>query len=300
MTEEAQPPAVDRTAEPAPDAPAGYRPGYLQPSYELPGARSDQPAVPVSEWARPAGEAGTARPTGLSGVPGQDPPASTPTVTGYGQPPVAFHGQAQGGAPAQGPPGYPPPGGRPSAGPGYAPASGPPFGAYPPGNAPVSAYPLGAAAPGGPGPGAGRPAAVPAPPRESWRPPRRIDPVRGTPFGVAYLDVPPVTSGPAVGALVTGIGAVLVSLVVGCFGLLGATGGWGGWAAGAFALLAVLLGVAGLVLGQLGRRQTAPAATPPTVRATGRGLAIAGMVCGGVGLGLTVLAFAAAVLLQLP
>lgn len=135
------------------------------------------------------------------------------------------------------------------------------------------------------------------PPRDAWRPPRRVDPVPGTPFGLVHLDVPPVTAGPAVAALVTGIGSVLVALAEGCFGLLGAADGWGAWAAGAFAVLAGLLGIAGVVLGEIGRRRTAvrPGAS---VRFTGRGLAISGMVCGGVGLGLAFLALALALLLQ--
>jgi hypothetical protein len=43
----------------------------------------------------------------------------------------------------------------------------------------------------------------------------------------------------------------------------------------------------------------APGSTAPPVRFTGRGLAIAGISCAGVGLALTVLALAVAVLLQL-
>ena len=46
---------------------------------------------------------------------------------------------------------------------------------------------------------------MPASPRDSWQALRRVDPVPGTPFGLVYLDVAPVTSGPAVAALVTGI-----------------------------------------------------------------------------------------------
>jgi hypothetical protein len=173
-----------------------------------------------------------------------------------------------------------------------------------------------------------------------------VDPVPGTPFGVVQLDVPAITSGPAVAALSTGIGSVLVAFVVGCFGLAGAEPGWGGWVAGAFAVLAGLLGLAAVALGEVGRRQTrrpgppsppgpvpvttGPAGSPVTgapfstagagpspepaarpasgpadpargssaARFTGRGLAIAGMSCGGVGLALTLLALAVAVLLQ--
>lgn len=108
-----------------------------------------------------------------------------------------------------------------------------------------------------------------------------------------------MVSGLAVGSLVAGIGSIVVALLVGCFGLAGADGGWGGWVAGAFAVLGTLFGLAGLALGVLGRRQAGRAAPPPAVRFTGRGLALAGLICGAVGLGLTVVAFAVALLLQL-
>ncbi|MFB9237483.1 hypothetical protein ACFFWC_18295 [Plantactinospora siamensis] len=137
------------------------------------------------------------------------------------------------------------------------------------------------------------PPRVPPPPAEAVRPPRRVDPVPGTPFGVVQLDVPPVTSGPAIGSLLAGIGSILVALLVGCFGLSGARAGWGAWAAGAFAVLSALAGLAGIVLGLVGRRQIGRPADPPAVRFTGRGLAVAGISCGAAGLGLTVLAFIA-------
>jgi hypothetical protein len=123
--------------------------------------------------------------------------------------------------------------------------------------------------------------------------------VPGTPFGLVHLEVPPVTSGLAVGALVTGVAAVLVSLVVACFGLIGAGAGWGPWAAGAFALLATLLGGAGVVLGILGRRQIRRTGPASAVRFTGNGMAVAGVVCGGTGLALTAVGFALAVLVEL-
>lgn len=141
-------------------------------------------------------------------------------------------------------------------------------------------------------------APVPAPlPREAWRSPSRIEPVDGTPFGVAYLDLPPITSGMAVGALVAGVGSLLVSLLVGCFGLAGANAGWGAWVAGAFAVLATLLGLGGIGLGVAGLRQIRRAAAKATPM-TGRGLAVAGISCGGVGLGLTALLMAITLLIQ--
>ncbi|WP_347404634.1 DUF4190 domain-containing protein [Solwaraspora sp. WMMD1047] len=140
---------------------------------------------------------------------------------------------------------------------------------------------------------------VPPPPRESWRPPRRVERVTGTPFGVVYLDVQPVTSGLAVGALAAGIASLIVSLLVICFGVAGAQGGWGGWAAGAFALLAGVAGGAGVILGELGRRQIRRTAPPPAVRFTGRGMALSGLICAAVGLVLTIIGFGTALLLQI-
>jgi hypothetical protein len=148
------------------------------------------------------------------------------------------------------------------------------------------------------GPQGGAPP-VPPPPREAWHRPRRLDAVPGTPFGVLQLDVPPLTSGLAIGGLVAGIASILLSLVVICFGLAGASAGWGPWAAGAFALLAGLVGAAGVVLGALARRQIGRARPAPAVQFTGRGLALAGLICAAVGLALTVAAFALAMLVQL-
>lgn len=171
---------------------------------------------------------------------------------------------------------------------------------HPPSSGPAQPPPPPVApAPQGAQPAAGVLAPVPPPPRDAWRQPRRVESVPGTPFGVVHLDVPPVVSGPAVGSLVAGVGSVLISLAVACLGLVGVPGGWGGWAAGAFAILGSFLGLAAVALGLLGRWQTGRLAPPPAVRFTGRGLAFAGMICGAVGFGITVLAFAAVLLLQL-
>lgn len=180
----------------------------------------------------------------------------------------------------------PPPGG-PSGWPGgpAASAPGPPF--------PAAGGPGTRTAPSGPA------APPPPPPREAWQRPTRVEAVPGTPFGMVFLDVPPVTSGLAVGSLVAGIVSVLVAFVVGCFGLLGAGDGWGAWAAGAFAVLAGLAGLAGVVLGELGRRQIRRSAPPPAIRFTGRKIALAGLICGGSGLVLTGLTFFMALVLQL-
>ncbi|EEP71766.1 hypothetical protein MCAG_02093 [Micromonospora sp. ATCC 39149] len=147
---------------------------------------------------------------------------------------------------------------------------------------------------GVPGAGWGR---VPAPPRESARPPKRVDPVPGTPFGVVHLDVPPVTSGLAIGSLVAGVASTLVSLLVICLGAIAGT--QGAWAAGVFTLLGLLAGTAAVVAGLLGRRQIRRPAPPPAVRFTGRGLAVAGISCGAAGLVLSLLGFGLALLLAL-
>ncbi|SBV29547.1 hypothetical protein GA0070620_5127 [Micromonospora krabiensis] len=107
-----------------------------------------------------------------------------------------------------------------------------------------------------------------------------------------------MTSGLAVGALVAGIASILVSVLVICFGVTGS--GWTGvWAAGAFTVLGVLAGAGAVVAGLLARRQIRRPVSPPAVRFTGRGLAVAGMSCGGAGLALSLLGLALALLVAL-
>ncbi|MDQ7903400.1 hypothetical protein RB614_02555 [Phytohabitans sp. ZYX-F-186] len=142
----------------------------------------------------------------------------------------------------------------------------------------------------------GRTPGVQPPPREAWLAPQRVEAIPGTNFAVIHLDVPPATSGLAIGSLVAGIGSIAVSLVVWCFGLVGASAGWGAWVAGAFAMIAVLAGGAGVVLGVLGMRQIRRAVAG--IRFTGRGVAISGLVCGAVGLGLTLLGLGLSLLIQ--
>ncbi|WP_089021884.1 hypothetical protein [Micromonospora coriariae] len=125
-----------------------------------------------------------------------------------------------------------------------------------------------------------------------------MEPVPGTPFGVVYLDVPPVTSGLAVGALVAGIASILVSLLVICFGVVGANAG-GVWASGAFTVLGVLAGVAAIGAGLLGQRQIRRPAQPPAVRFTGRGLAVAAISCGAAGALLSLLGLGLALAISL-
>jgi hypothetical protein len=125
-----------------------------------------------------------------------------------------------------------------------------------------------------------------------------VEAVPGTPFGVVELDVPPVTSGLAVAALVAGIASILVSLIVVCFGVVGAQDGWGAWAAGAFSLLALVAGGGAIGVGIAARRQIGRPGPVPAIRFTGRGLATSGLACGAAGVAITLLGFLAALLLQ--
>lgn len=145
-------------------------------------------------------------------------------------------------------------------------------------------------------------AAAPVPPRadERWRA-RSVEPVPGTGFGLVQLQVPPVTSGFAVGGLIAGIGGVLASLLVLCFGLTGAPESWGLVVAGAFAILAGAVSLAGLGLGLGARRQIrrSAAANIRGIRFAGRGVAIAAISCGAAGVGLTLLFLLLTALVQL-
>jgi len=134
------------------------------------------------------------------------------------------------------------------------------------------------------------PGAVPPPPLDGQWQPARVDPVAGTEYGLVQLQVSPATSGPAVGSLIAGIGSILVSVLVLCFGLTGAQAGWGGWVAGAFALLGVLIGGGAVVLGLIAVQQIRRSGRDGRLRFTGRGMAIAGLSCGVAGAGMALLA----------
>jgi hypothetical protein len=121
----------------------------------------------------------------------------------------------------------------------------------------------------------------------------------GTDFALVHLDVAPVTSGLAVGSLIAGVASIGVALVLGCLGLAGAEEGWGAWVAGAFTILAGVVGVAGVGLGMGALRQIRRSGGPGLIRFIGRGPAIAGMICGGVGLLLTALGLLTVLLVQL-
>lgn len=141
-------------------------------------------------------------------------------------------------------------------------------------------------------------APVPPPVGERWRA-RSVEAVPGTGFGLVQLEVRPVTSGFAVGGLIAGIGGVLASTLVLCFGLTGAGSGWGLTAAGAFALLAGAISLAGLGLGLGARRQIRSSGATGRIRFTGRGTALAAIVCGATGAGLTLLSLGLTLLIQL-
>ncbi|GIE96131.1 hypothetical protein [Paractinoplanes rishiriensis] len=142
------------------------------------------------------------------------------------------------------------------------------------------------------------PAVPPTSPADSWQP-ERVEAVPGTEFGLVQLRVEPITSGLAVGSLLAGIGSILVSVVVFCFGLLGADAGWGAQAAGAFTVLSLLGGGGAIVVGVAARRQVRRPVQPGQVRFTGNGVAIAGICCGATGAGIAALSMALALMLQL-
>jgi hypothetical protein len=141
-------------------------------------------------------------------------------------------------------------------------------------------------------------APVPPPPPDGQWQPSRVDPVAGTEYGLLQLRVAPAVSGRAIGSLIAGIGSILVSVLVPCFGVAGSADGWGGVVAGAFALLGVLVGGGGAGLGLLARRQIRRSGQAGRVRFTGRGLAVAGLSCGAAGLGISVLTFLLVLALQ--
>ena len=95
----------------------------------------------------------------------------------------------------------------------------------------------------------------------------------GTAYRLAIVGRRP-PSGPASASLPLGIASILVSFVVICFAAVGAQDGWAG-VAGAFALLAGLPASRRSALGTVGLRQVRRATA-----VTGRGVAIAGIVCG--------------------
>jgi hypothetical protein len=145
---------------------------------------------------------------------------------------------------------------------------------------------------------AGFPAPVAPPPVSGHWQPERIDAVAGTEFGLVQLKVEPILSGLAIGSLIAGVGSILVSFLVLCFGLAGARAGWGGWVSGAFTLLSVVTGGGGLALGLVSRRQIRLSGKPGRVRFTGSGMAMAGLVCGCAGAGIALACLVLSLVLQ--
>lgn len=137
-----------------------------------------------------------------------------------------------------------------------------------------------------------------APPSAGWQL-ERVDAVGGTEFGLAQLRVPPITSGLAIGGLIAGIGAILVSVLAACFGVVEATEDFGAWVTGAFTLLSVLAGGGAVAAGLIALRQIRRSGHTGRVRFTGRGLAMAGIVCGAIGAGIGVLALTLGLLAQM-
>jgi hypothetical protein len=142
------------------------------------------------------------------------------------------------------------------------------------------------------------PSVQPPPPSGRWQP-ARVDAVPGTEFGLVQLKVVPITSGLAIGSLIAGIGAILVSTLVLCFGLTGAGAGWGALVAGAFTLPSVLGGGGAIAVGLVARRQIRSSGRTGQVRFTGGGLAVAGISCGAAGAGIALASLALALVLQL-
>jgi hypothetical protein len=168
----------------------------------------------------------------------------------------------------------------------------PPHPAYP-GGQPYPSYP------GGSYPGAPFPPAVPPPPPAGRWQPARVEPLPGTDFSLVQLRVEPIVSGLAIGSLVAGVGSILVSLLVFCFGLTGSSEGWGGWVSGAFTVLSVVVGAGAIGVGLGARRQIRRSGHTGQVRFTGGGLAIAGISCGAAGAGIALAGLVLTLVLQL-
>ena len=117
-------------------------------------------------------------------------------------------------------------------------------------------------------------------PDEGLLPPVGDAAMPGTPYRLALVGLPRTLSGPAAASLPLGIASILVSLVVICFAAVGVQDGWGPAVAGAFAVLSGFAGIGAIILGQIGLGQARRAPG----RITGRGPAIAGIVCAIVGL----------------
>jgi hypothetical protein len=115
--------------------------------------------------------------------------------------------------------------------------------------------------------------------------------VPGTPFGIAIPALSPTSSGLAVGSMVAGIGAILISLIVVCAGIVGSSSG--PLIGGAFAVLTAAIGLGAIGAGLAAIRQVRGSGG----QITGRGMAVAGLACGASAVGLAVLGMLLALLL---
>lgn len=239
-------------SEPDSPAPPGNSPASDGSPY-VPPPPIHPVAPPVASAPGNPAAAHVSPPSGYQQLPGASAP---PGPAGPGYPTGAY---AAAGYP---PPGYPGPG---YLGPGY-PAPGYPRTGYSGGYQPTA-------------PGQGPMSRLPGI--------NRLQPVGGTPFAYAYVRVPPVTSGLAIGSLIAGIASIVVALGMVCLGLSGASDGWGALVAGAFAILSILLGAAAIAFGRSATRMIRRAAGATS----GSGMANAGLTCGWVGVGVTVIGF---------
>jgi len=121
--------------------------------------------------------------------------------------------------------------------------------------------------------------------------PVRIDPVPGTPFGIAIPALNPTVSGLAVGSMIAGIGSIVISFAVLCAGISRASSG--ALVGGAFAVLTGAIGLGAVGVAFAAMRQVRGSGG----QITGGGMAIAGLVCGACGVGLALLGMLMAVAL---
>ncbi|GGJ98559.1 hypothetical protein GCM10010123_30670 [Pilimelia anulata] len=150
--------------------------------------------------------------------------------------------------------------------------------------------------PGGPAPGyPSRATHHPGPHAAHWPAPARYVPVPGSGYVLGLMPVPSSVAGMAIGALVAGLGALLVSLLAVLLGLGGATAGWGVLVAGAIAILTVLLGGGAVGLGTYALRQIRRSSGG----LRGRGAAVWAVVTGGLAIALALCALGGAALIQL-
>ncbi|WP_018347757.1 hypothetical protein [Longispora albida] len=115
-----------------------------------------------------------------------------------------------------------------------------------------------------------------------------VTPGPGGDFMLGYPSIRPIRSGMAVGSLVAGVASLLAALVACGFGLVG-----GPEVTGAFTLLGCLAGAGGGAVGFLALRQVSRS----TGELAGRGLALSGLICSGVGFAWAVASLGLAIVL---